>query len=509
MALTPEQEQRLRMLQLTAKAKAAPEPEAPKPTAGQRLREGFKGAAEAFEVEDDESLAEYLLNLPEKGLEAVGGNIIPAAGDVGMDAMGSAYRSLPSQLRGAIEEPLVAAGEYISESPVGQAARNIWFGAQNQPNIMAARKAVGEFAQTPYGEEAIDRAQQVANVASIGVPAPGAAQRAADYIPDALRSQVVAAERMDVQRRLQPPNINDPKVPGRVEEVGMLNTQKYVPTEIEQRQYGRAAELPDFNPDRSARHNINVINDEVSRLAEDLDRKLSGPGAQPISAADVRADLEAIVQAGADSPALVGNPGEVASRIYQKFEQIIDELADANGNLTPRQLLQARRDLDKWVDDEVGNKLFNPDVNTARSVVADNLRRSINQRVAAASPVSVDVADELQRQSDLLRSRERLQPEAMAEAGNSISRGVQRIEEDTGLAPPRTPVAMKTNLTDIAAGVIAGTLTLTSLLRKGAVRKGKQLTANAINAATKAASAGNRVALVEILNDDESYEDAD
>ena len=126
--------------------------------------------------------------------------------------------------------------------------------------------------------------------------------------------------------------------------------------------------------------------------------------------------------------------------------------------MSPKDLLQLRRDLDKWANPK--GTVFDPQVINGTNIAMKTIRDQINDLIVEAAPTK-GVRESLRKQSDLLTARDIMRPRSINERGNAITRTIQALENDTGVRHPTTPLAAQANVTSKIAA------TTTALLAAG------------------------------------------
>ena len=165
------------------------------------------------------------------------------------------------------------------------------------------------------------------------------------------------------------------------EEIEMVNVLKRTP----------------INADNSLVGNMVILKKEVSKAHNSLVKQL-GKSKVKLNKKELNTELETIVDDLQETnTVLVGDASVVAKRIFSKAQQL---MAKTDGS--PAQLMQVRRDLDKWVE-KSGKGSFDGNEN-AYTVAQRAVRDFLNTKVADAVPETA-VLDKLRKQHLLLRAR--------------------------------------------------------------------------------------------------------
>ena len=387
--------------------------------------------------------------------QAIGGEAVPAIGEVGADAVMTAGKEiLPESWQDNIKD----AAMYVMDSaPVKTIGRGLDAWKEASPETY---EAAGEYA----------------NLAAVMSPMKAFPSSKLGAMSKNANAAARQARREKGISEMLKPDTGDGG--GNWVETGILKKQKYEPSPYESRRYAEVDRTPGVDPTESNLKNINAIEAEVDLKRRNLDSRLEG--ADELDLSTVRGDIDNAILEIEDIPSLVGDAGKSAERIYNKFYRFVEKYADGD-KIRPGDLLQARRDLDAWLKTADG-KIFDNTAN-ARGIATKALRSKINNRVNDAVP-DADVARSLQQQSDLLTARDDLIPGFKAEGKNRLSRAVKKVETDTGLSPARTPLAASSNIASIPAMALTGLGTAASLGGRGlvntmrAARSGAGMTAD-------------------------------
>lgn len=199
-------------------------------------------------------------------------------------------------------------------------------------------------------------------------------------------------------------------------------------------------------PDKSLVGNRQIIDAEIEKTHNSLVKDLNKSKVK-LNKKELNTKLEAIVDDLQETnPVLVGDASAVAKKIFNKAQQL---MAKTDGS--PAQLMQVRRDLDKWAKQQ-GKGSFDGNEN-AYTVAQRAVRDFLNETVADAVPETA-VLEKLRRQHLLLRTNDRLLPKAAQEADTKLGRLGQNIAKATDTTLPRTPLGKIATVT-AGAGILA------------------------------------------------------
>lgn len=279
--------------------------------------------------------------------------------------------------------------------------------------------------------------------------------------------------------------------------------------------------------DNSLVGNRVILDAEINKTHNSLVKELNKSDVK-LNKKELNGELERIVDDLQETnPVLVGDASAVAKKIFNKAQQL---MAKTDGS--PAQLMQVRRDLDKWAKQQ-GKGSFDGNEN-AYTVAQRAVRDFLNEKVADAVPETA-VLDKLRKQHLLLRTNDRLLPKAAQEADTKIGRLVDNFYIATGTTPPRTmlgkiaTVGLATSIVGgagmlgalpyLATGAGAGTIgyaiyrgSVSPSLRKAlsaALKETDKLLSNKLSKEMRKAIQADRVVLVEAMKLPTAPEGAD
>lgn len=306
----------------------------------------------------------------------------------------------------------------------------------------------------------------------------------------------------DIERRWEPDNT--------IEAEGAVTQTKgrdiYRRTDREIQMADDLASLDNLDPTKGYKTNVNTINDSVEKMRVDLDKKLRY--AENLDVDSVLEGFPDVLKRIKEKATITGSPDLIGTKIYNEFLKRLKETSGDLGTINPKDLLQIRRDLDKWVaGSNKSSKVFDASTLTAQSVALKEIRDAINSVVIKATD-DVDVAESLRNQSSLLTSRDNIMPKAVREPKTALGRAVAKIETETGLGAPQTPLALVSNITSWPA-VIAGLTGTGAVLGKRGVQKTGRYAGAGLQKATQQAYLGGRgpltlAAMTELIEKEEN-----
>ena len=220
----------------------------------------------------------------------------------------------------------------------------------------------------------------------------------------------------------------------------------YNPTDEEKEMVNILKRVP-VSADNSLVGNRVILDTEINKVHNSLVKQL-GKSKVKLNKKELNTELEGIVDDLQETnPVLVGDASAVAKKIFNKAQQL---LAKSDGS--PAQLMQVRRDLDKWAKQQ-GKGSFDGNEN-AYTVAQRAVRDFLNEKVADAVPETA-VLDKLRKQHLLLRANDRILPKAAQEADTKIGRLVDNFYIATGTTPPKTLLG-KVATVGLGASILGG-----------------------------------------------------
>ena len=208
--------------------------------------------------------------------------------------------------------------------------------------------------------------------------------------------------------------------------------KEYVPTRWEVEVNDVVTRTPGVDPKAPFTDNMNAVRESAGKMRKDLDAMVEASGGT-FSKKGVLNGLATKVNNLEKTTLLSGNALDMGVKIYGRAKDLIEA---TDGSAV--QLLQARRDLDKWVTGQ--RKTFNSDFESATGIALREVRDYMNDAVADATG-SAKVKESLHKQHKLLTAGDALESKALREADGRIGRMIQKWEDKTGGKVPTTPLA--------------------------------------------------------------------
>jgi hypothetical protein len=274
-----------------------------------------------------------------------------------------------------------------------------------------------------------------------------------------------------------------------------LRTKTYNPTEQEQLAINVVTGLPDIKPNRSATYNMNVVQDEIGKSTDRLNKRIAARGNPKVDAELIQQELTQDLNNLFKSPAFFGNKAVVSHA--KRMQNLANKLVlDSDG--TALGLLNARRELDRVLKAN-SPAVFDADFENAKSQAMRIIRNKLNASVAEAVP-ETDVLRQLKRQNLMFNALDTLTDKSNVEDLTAVARAITRLEKFTGLNAPSsvgglavtaglttTALAYSGALPYLAGGAaVAGSMyALRAAQRSGALKQTLGVTLTGLNKAIK------------------------
>lgn len=207
---------------------------------------------------------------------------------------------------------------------------------------------------------------------------------------------------------------------GRTTEEGILKTKVTKLSELEQRSAAEVLKLPEISTKKTLQGNHNVISKAISKEAEALSTSLSKTDV-PFPRKELNAEFSRALDRLKTNPLLVGDAEKTAVKIMAKMIQIVEARKSTASNL-----LEARKDLDRWIKSQKGPNIFDPAKETALSIAIREIRQTTNNFIDKKA-LGAGVKESLRKQSNLFTALDSLAPKAADEARNAVLRAWKNL----------------------------------------------------------------------------------
>lgn len=192
---------------------------------------------------------------------------------------------------------------------------------------------------------------------------------------------------------------------GRVEEAKGLTGKRTVNPDSHQIDMENEIKtVPGINTKGTLLDNANAIHDEIGSTAESLSTQLKDANVV-VDRTALDSTMKSAIDEIGENPVLVGDAGESAVRIIDKFRSFLPK----EGNITAHDILVARKSLDQWMKSIKGAQVLDPKTESAVSIALRSVRQGANQLIAD-SATDIPVKNLLRRQSLLYDALENVAP---------------------------------------------------------------------------------------------------
>jgi hypothetical protein len=242
---------------------------------------------------------------------------------------------------------------------------------------------------------------------------------------------------------------------GRKREVSgiVFKTKKTVPTKQEIESAKELSKIKEFNPNKLIEENVNVVEKQIGKEANNLKAKLAKEDANflkeievpfekasglvdefgsPIITQGTRKEtvntfniaLDEAISGLKKSETLVGDAQKISINLANKMKEFVED-----SPATPAGLLDARQKFDQWVK-QSKPKMFDQNFENGLSAANRVIRKTTNDFIAKNSK-NIDVKESLARQSALYRALDNMKPKADIEAKTSLGRLAQKADKQS------------------------------------------------------------------------------
>lgn len=427
------------------------------------------------------------LNYLSRAIKMVGGDILPAVGEVGGDAVIAAGKAvLPEAAEDFIADTAAEGMQAVAESDVGQAVGgglDKWKAASPETYALAG---------------------ELGNIGMAVAPVPKLNPKFGAKSTKKLKKALQDRKTLETERLLEPAPM-DMRGKGELLEKGAMRTRVYEPFAPEKRKAKLVSEIADVDPRRSNNYNAGVMRKEITKLNDELVDSLDGlPEVQTV---DIENAIDDAIDTARQTPNLAGEAGSQAEVLSNYVDRLISKYKTGDGGIEPRDLLKIRREMDEWTR-KYGPKDLYGDKGSALSDANDAIREALNATVAKAAP-DADVRQKLWDMSDLIAAEKQTYRRGLpgAEKGNRFSRYLANLERATGVKHPVNPQSIAISATNPQVGVGAALAALGIGAKKGAgagLARNRTSAMNMMADAMREGSAGaQRAGLIDMMNEDD------
>jgi hypothetical protein len=316
-------------------------------------------------------------------------------------------------------------GALVNKSPLGQGVKTLYQVVEpiatdylsKRPEMADNLKDSALIASTFIGgNDAIPQAKIGTELLSSGVENVG---KSLIKSADKQASKNAFKTALKDTLELETPTIATERAVRKTNPKGILQRTEYNPTP---RELEVAKQAADIGIDKKGTYQakLNLVKKSIEGEAEKLKSNLEKSGVI-FNRGELKNHLDGIAKQLESEPLLVGDAGETARRFIEKSKAIYNSQPS-----TPAGLLQARKDFDSLVEDQLGKAAFGSDGQTAVKVAVKAIRQGMNDFTAAKAP-NIGVKESLKKQSLLYDAMDNLAPKAGKESSTNIGRGAEKL----------------------------------------------------------------------------------
>lgn len=387
----------------------------PEPTFSERIKEDLAKRRETFGA-GVEAQSRQQQTTTETTLQAVG----QGAGLL-FDVAGEALKSVVDKIPDAIKKPIVA--KSVLNTPLGEAG------------IKAISQGMDIYKEWKVGNPRA--ARDLESVVNIGLLIPfGVGAKVAErgvakpLIEKALvesgEKALIKTQGEFIRELVRPIATVTTKKEfvTRTTEIGVGPFKRSVitPTSQERIAENFVSQIPKVKPANTFQRNYNFIKDANFTEAERLKTLLINNDFV-FTKKELLLKLRNTKSKLAENPLITGDAKKAAGKLITKIQTMVAKKpAKGKGS----ELLQIRKDFDRWVGSQRGEAIFDPAKESAISISNREIRRTINDFLNVNAK-NVGVKDSLKKQSSLFNAMENIAPKAAQEADTAFIRSLQRV----------------------------------------------------------------------------------
>jgi len=240
-----------------------------------------------------------------------------------------------------------------------------------------------------------------------------------------------------IERMMNPDNLEGE---GEVIEEGYFRSKKYIPSEREDTINLTLGTVDNIDPKRSYTWNAWKAKEEIEKSDAEL-RKYLKDNPSKMELGDINEELNEHLTELAQEPSFKLLNTEAQKKATEFTDSVITILEERakKGKVTPTDLLEVRREFDKFLNAGGNGKVFDPTIESAKNVAGRHIRTFLNEKVKQVTPGD-EVHHLLDRMHNLLSASDRLKEGRMREAVNGPLRLWSKVKDIGNL--PSTPLAL-------------------------------------------------------------------
>ena len=368
-------------------------------------------------------------------------SVLPAAGESVL-AGGKALRRVAGSLTpDVIEEPLAEAALYVGREAVNKLQEVAQFVSESDelaPVLNMAKESWSAFQNFKNSSTAnAELVRSAGNLFDFGLIATSPTKISPLLDKSNLgRDLTIAGLRQERKTRREGiKKMLDPIIPedtkGKVILTGPLRTKTVVPNQLTEDSIDVLTRLKAIDPTATYTDNKIKLREAINSEAVGLINRIKAKGNPKIDKENIMSRLE-------DEADLLLNSEEFAvagatpSAIRAYFNIARQKIRESDG--TAVGLLQARKEIDDWLEDNLPKALDFSGMN-AKTLAVGKLRDVLNSTVADIIP-DLPFTNSLRRQHLMYVAYDTIAEKARAEARNAIGRSVVNIQRTTGVNVP-------------------------------------------------------------------------
>ncbi len=325
-----------------------------------------------------------------------------AAGPVVAGAK-AAFGMLPEQQQQMYREmaqPLVKAANYVSDSAVGDVARQ--YAGAIKPEIAKTGMALANVAATGAGGNAATTlAEDAIPAAGKGlVRTGGALEKSGQTAFDAARSKYAS----DLYAPKITPTVAKDRAGSTVTK-GWNQTPEYVPSDYEKAAIDTLSQLP-VKSSNTLQANLNIVDKAIGDEGSLLKKNLRDSGVE-VDHGVVQDYINKAYDNINKSATITGDAKSVADNAMAHLNKLILESSTQDGKISAENLLNVRQKFDTWMTQQKSEAALFSDKLSALNIANKELRNTFNNLVADSVP-SAEVKASLLKQSQLIGASENM-----------------------------------------------------------------------------------------------------
>jgi len=254
----------------------------------------------------------------------------------------------------------------------------------------------------------------------------------------------LAEEKQRIAKTVEPTSATQGR--GTVEPKGPLQTNVYVPDPAEVDVIDYLQTIPDYTASSNPAKNSAILNAHITELEGKLQKTVKDAGNPKMKGVDLLDSLKYSLddfRSSADFADLTEQGRKIAENYITVTQQKIKALVDKNGDITAKDILDLRRELDKQIfKKKPQGYIDQPDVSSAKDKVGVQVRNVFNEEFLRLLPTD-EAYQSLNGMNMTFKAKDVVDVKAGQSVGsNVVSRGLRNLQNSIGINFPTTPVAI-------------------------------------------------------------------